>query len=166
MVSRFFMTKFRARKALALFVRALFFLNLILFFELALAFEKAQIKIKNATVQVEVAKTEAQRAQGLMGRTSLPAGQGMLFVFSYPQILTFWMKGTRMDLSIGFFDSNRAFLHALEMKQPASAMLRDDQLPRYSSQKPALYALEMPPGWFTQQRIKPGDTFEWVKPQP
>ena len=43
---------------------------------------------------VEIADDEAERAQGLMFRESMARGAGMLFVYSKPQRVAFWMKNS------------------------------------------------------------------------
>ncbi|MBI4211176.1 MAG: DUF192 domain-containing protein, partial [Deltaproteobacteria bacterium] len=45
-------------------------------------------------VSVEVAKTDEERAKGLMFRESLPENGGMWFVFPHEVIDPFWMKNT------------------------------------------------------------------------
>lgn len=42
--------------------------------------------------RVEVARTEAQQERGLMYRTKIPAGTGMLFPMNPPRLASFWMK--------------------------------------------------------------------------
>src|SRR5438874_1502828 len=51
---------------------------------------------------LEVARTEAERASGLMNRASLAADSGMVFVFPEPSNARFWMKDTQLPLSIAF----------------------------------------------------------------
>jgi uncharacterized membrane protein (UPF0127 family) len=58
------------------------------------------VTIGNATFKVEVVDTESLRELGLGNRTSLPAGQGMLFVFQQAGNWGFWMKDTEFPLDI------------------------------------------------------------------
>ena len=51
---------------------------------------------------VEVARTSAQQAQGLMFRRSMPAHHGMIFPFPTPRIASFWMKDTYIPLDLIF----------------------------------------------------------------
>ncbi|MDQ3074723.1 MAG: DUF192 domain-containing protein [Pseudomonadota bacterium] len=51
---------------------------------------------------VEVARTEAQQAQGLMNRQSLAPDRGMIFPYAAPTEASFWMKNTLIPLDIIF----------------------------------------------------------------
>ena len=109
-----------------------------------------QLAIGRAWLWVEVAEDEASRAQGLMHRRQMPGDQGMLFVFAYPQPLSFWMKNTYLPLDIAFVAQDGRILNILYMKPL-------DESQRYISQGPALYAIEANAGWFQQNGIKAGD---------
>jgi uncharacterized protein len=62
----------------------------------------------------ELALTTAQRSRGLMFRRKAPA-DGMLFVFPYESTGGFWMKNTRVPLTIAFFDSRGNRVRKLSM---------------------------------------------------
>ena len=64
-----------------------------------------QVVVKGHDLTIELATTPEARTCGLSLRDSLPANRGMLFVYAEPEILTFWMKNTRMPLSIAFIDA-------------------------------------------------------------
>jgi len=55
-----------------------------------------------ARFSVEIADDDAERAQGLMFRESLPSGQGMLFIYEAPRTASFWMKNTLIPLDMVF----------------------------------------------------------------
>jgi uncharacterized membrane protein (UPF0127 family) len=58
-------------------------------------------------VNAELATTPETRTHGLMERPSLPADQGMLFIFEVAQPLSFWMFNTLIPLDIIFADAER-----------------------------------------------------------
>nr|WP_242509642.1 DUF192 domain-containing protein [Rhodovulum imhoffii] len=55
-----------------------------------------------ASFAIEIADDPQERAVGLMGRDSLAATSGMLFLFERPQRAVFWMKETLISLDILF----------------------------------------------------------------
>lgn len=124
----------------------------------SVVFKKKKISINKIPLVVEMAETADQQQQGLMFRTKLDSGTGMLFVFSDEDFRNFWMKNTYIDLSIGYFDKNRKLLEVLNMK--ATNMMQKD-FPTYPSTKPAQYALEVPLGWFEKHRVRTGDSFKF-----
>jgi len=100
-------------------------------------------------ITVELARTDEERALGLMFRKQLPDGQGMLFVFDRDQQLSFWMKNTVIPLSIAFIASDG---HILEIKDMAP-----NDLNSVKSSRSVRYALEVPQGWFDRVNVKAGD---------
>ena len=54
---------------------------------------------------VEIADDDAERAQGLMNRESMPRFSGMLFDFDAPQRAVFWMENTLIPLDMIFADA-------------------------------------------------------------
>ena len=97
---------------------------------------------------VEVASSNTDKAKGLMYRQHLEANTGMIFVYSKPQVMNFWMKNTLIPLSIAFIDTTGEVIAIYDM-QPLDET-------GVSSIKPAKYAIEMDQGWFTIRKIKIG----------
>ncbi len=69
---------------------------------------------------VELATTEAERAQGLMNRKELPEGQGMLFDFHRDQEVGFWMRNTYIPLDMIFIRSDGRIMRIAENTEPLS----------------------------------------------
>jgi len=103
-------------------------------------------------ITVEIARTEQERAQGLMYRKKLPDGEGMIFIFERDEQLSFWMKNTVIPLSIAFIASDGRITEIKDM-QPLD-------LNSVKSSRSVRYALETPQGWFTRVGVKPGDVLE------
>ena len=99
-------------------------------------------------IRAEVAQRPHERAIGLMHRPSMPANDGMLFVFESAEQQCFWMKNTLIPLSIAFLADDGRIVNVEEMK-PQS-------LDSHCSAKPVRYALEMNAGWFAKRGLKPG----------
>jgi uncharacterized membrane protein (UPF0127 family) len=116
---------------------------------------KIPLYIKNKEIRVEVAKTPEERANGLMGRKHLGEDEGMLFIFETEDYHGFWMKDTRIPLSIAFIDKEGRIVRMTDMK-PLT-------LESHSPPKPILYALEMERGWFPANDIKVGDIVRFAK---
>ena len=100
---------------------------------------------------VEVADSVKERSRGLMHRTSLTDGQGMLFVYPEASMLNFWMKDTLIPLEILFFDASGSFVSAATM-EPCTA----DPCTRYPSQAASQFALEAAPGFREKHKIGVG----------
>jgi uncharacterized membrane protein (UPF0127 family) len=98
---------------------------------------------------VELARTDAERTQGLMHRKTLADGAGMLFIFDRDQILSFWMKNTLIPLSVAFISKEGRILEIRDMEALDETSVR--------SSRSARYALEAPQGWFDRVGIKTGD---------
>jgi uncharacterized membrane protein (UPF0127 family) len=100
-------------------------------------------------IAVEIANDPAARAVGLMHRASLPAEQGMLFVFPDDRPVCMWMRNTRLPLSVAFVDASGVILNLADMT-PLSEK-------RHCSAGPVRYALEVNRGWFTGRAISAGE---------
>ena len=125
--------------------KPLFLLNFIVFFLYSLnssaEFLKKELLISNSDNElkyftVEVANNDRLRSLGFMGRTDIPEGTGMLFIWNDEAYRNFWMKNTPSSLDIIFFDKNGYFINVQENTIPYSL----DNIP---SLKPSKYVLEL-----------------------
>ena len=125
--------------------KPLFSLSFILFFLYSLCssaeFLKKELLISNSNNElkkftVEVADNDKLRSLGFMGRTDIPEGTGMLFIWNDEAYRNFWMKNTPSSLDIIFFDKNGYFINVQENTIPYSL----DNIP---SLKPSKYVLEL-----------------------
>ena len=104
-------------------------------------FLKKELLISNSDNElkyftVEVADNDKLRSLGFMGRTNIPEGTGMLFIWNDEAYRNFWMKNTPSSLDIIFFDKNGNFINVHENTIPYSL----DNIP---SLKPSKYVLEL-----------------------
>ena len=118
----------------------------------------AKLKLDTATVTVTVAGSDAARSKGLGGRTSLPDGQGLVFVFDSPTQPMFWMKGVSFPIDIIWVNGN-TITEVTANVPPAPAGVPDEQLPKYQPAGPINRAVEVPAGWAAKHNIQPGDPF-------
>ncbi len=101
---------------------------------------------------VEIADTAEERSRGLTGRESLPERSGMLFRYEADTRGGFWMKDTRIPLSIAFLDAGGRILAILDM-EPCPA----DPCPVYRPDVAYRSALEVGRGAFARLGVTVGD---------
>ena len=110
-------------------------------------------------LEVQEADSPDEREQGLMGRTSLGADQGMIFLFGdvsdSPVTSEFWMKDTLIPLSIAFWDQQGRIVGIRDM-----VPCTKDPCPTYASPKPYTGALEVNMGFFNEHGVTTGDRIE------
>lgn len=99
---------------------------------------------------VEMAKTEQERATGLMYRKELAEGKGMLFDFTPEQQVSMWMKNTYISLDMIFIAGDGRIIRIAENTEPES-------LKTISSGGPAKGVLEVIAGTAKKFGIRPGD---------
>jgi len=99
---------------------------------------------------VEDAKTDAERERGLMFRTALPEGQGMIFDFSPEQDVSMWMKNTLISLDMIFVRADGRILRIAENTKTQSEDI-------ISSGGPVRAVVEVIAGTAKKYGIAPGD---------
>jgi hypothetical protein len=99
-------------------------------------------------VTAEVAATDAARTRGLMYRDSLAPNHGMLFVFDQPNVQCFWMKNTKIALSIAFIKDDGTITNIADMTPMSEAS--------HCSTAAVRFTLEMEQGWFAKRGITAG----------
>jgi len=99
---------------------------------------------------VELAVTDAERAQGLMNRKQVPEGYGMLFDFKQSQMVSMWMKNTYVSLDMIFIKNDGRIARIAENTK----VLSEDII---SSGEPVRAVLELVGGTAKKYGIAPGD---------
>lgn len=117
-------------------------------------FEKNSLVIRTSQAElpfrVELALTPAQHMQGLMYRRSLPADEGMLFVYSEDSVIQMWMKNTFIPLDMLFIDRSGKILYIAENAAPESTDI-------ISAGVPVCCVVELAGGTAKANGIKVGD---------
>jgi uncharacterized membrane protein (UPF0127 family) len=104
----------------------------------------------DSSVRVELALTREAQARGLMFRTELADGTGMLFVFDEESDRSFWMSNTPIPLDIVYIRGDGVIRTIAARTTPYS----ERSIP---SRGPVRYVLEVPGGWCERHGVKPGD---------
>jgi uncharacterized protein len=102
------------------------------------------------TLDVEIADDPGERARGLMFRKFLPANRGMLFLYSVPVRVSFWMKNTYIPLDILFIDEAGTITRIAARAAPLSTTA-------IPSGGPTRAVLEIPGGRAAALGIRAGD---------
>ncbi|MBZ0256904.1 DUF192 domain-containing protein, partial [bacterium] len=110
--------------------------------------------INDQIVTIELAIKPSEMRQGLMYRESMLENHGMLFIYNAPQYMSYWMKNTKIPLSIAFVRED-GVIGNIEDMEPHTGPF--DPVKSYRSKYKCLYALEMNQGWFERRGLKAGD---------
>ena len=118
----------------------------------------AWVILGSDTVVVAIADEQAERQQGLMSRARLDAGTGMLFVFEDEAFHAFYMRNTLIPLDIAWMGASQVIVDIQQMEPETEDL--------HTPAQAALFALEVPQGWFAQEGIKIGDLAQIVFGRP
>jgi len=106
--------------------------------------------VADQLIPVEIAQTQAEREMGLSGRNFDKNNYRMVFVFESPKRVNFWMKNTKIDLSIASINKNNRINQIESLKANSLKMVS-------SRSEEIKYAFEVLRGYFTKMGIKVGD---------
>jgi len=102
---------------------------------------------------VEIADTSQLRTRGLMWRSELPDGTGMLFIFPAEEVQSFWMRNTLIPLDMLFIDKRMRVVGVVQWAEPQTLTSR-------TVGKPSIYVLVVPAGWASRNGVRAGSTVE------
>ena len=142
------MTLIKAHRCLSPFVLAIFFAShhVNLYSDPLITYP---LIINTHEIRVELANEPIGRAQGLMARKSLRNDRGMVFAFPTERVFSMWMKDTPLDLTVLFADKQGRIIEIAKMKR--------NTLDSHSSNKPAMFALEINSDSPLTKIVKVGD---------
>lgn len=103
-------------------------------------------------IDVEVARSDAQKSRGLSGRSFLGDYEGMFFVYDSEISSAFWMKDMVLPLDIIFIDSTNKIVDIKEKQQPCEG----NYCPSIYSSEKFMYVLEVNSGFCQENSIEEG----------
>lgn len=113
--------------------------------------EVIDVIINGNVIKAELARTETEKARGLMFREELDSDAGMLFVYQTEDERGFWMKDTYVSLDIIFINKERQVVSISSNTKPNQT----DEI--YYSDGKAMYVLELNAGKAEELEIKTGN---------
>ena len=119
-------------------------------------FQKGYVLVSDNLFMVDIASDMNQSKIGLSNRNLNKENYFMVFILDKPQKVSFWMKNTRIDLSIAFIDAENRIVEISNLK--ANSLKQ-----KISKNNDIKYALEVPKGYFTENEIRVGDYFQLFK---
>lgn len=112
-----------------------------------------------STVHVELATTEAQKEYGLMGRTKLPQGRGMLFVHQHVADHGYWMYHCKIGLDIIWMSPVHTIVEMSADTPPCKGKART--CPSYGGREISQYVLELPEGSINEHHLALGQVLDF-----
>lgn len=108
----------------------------------------------DSVLEVELALTADQQAKGLMHRSGLQPGEGMLFPMMPPRLANFWMKDTPVALDIIFIRTDGGITRIVRGAKP------NDRTPIFAEQ-PVIGVLELRGGDADALKLDERDRINW-----
>ncbi len=106
-------------------------------------------------IDLEIADNEYERQLGLMNRKSMEENQGMLFIFQYERMQSFWMRNTLIPLDMMFVNKDNKIITIHKNTKTLSAQ-------SYPSTGPSIYVVEVVGGFTDKYKIVVGDKIFWM----
>ena len=118
--------------------------------------ESTQVTSKDLTIQVKIADEPKEHQTGLADFSSLPLGEGMLFVFDKSASYVFWMKNVEFAIDIIWIDENKKIVD-IASNVPPEPDKGEKELTRYKPKSDAKYVLEINAGLSSLHNLQVGD---------
>jgi len=115
-----------------------------------------QANLAGQPYQLELVADPDSRRQGLMGRTELASGTGMLFDFPEGTRPAIWMRNMQISLDLLFVDHQARLVQVFAEVPPCDA----PPCAIYEAERPLRFVIEVPPGTAGQLGLQPGDQLD------
>ncbi len=102
----------------------------------------SSVRVGERTYDVEVAVTSEEQRIGLSERDSMPEMSGMVFPFTPPQIVSFWMWNMKFPIDIVWIRNGKIVGVTESLPVPANGTAAED-LPTFSPPEEVDYVLEI-----------------------
>jgi len=111
------------------------------------------VEIGGHPTELQFAVNTLEQEHGLMDRPDLGGDEGMIFVYTVPQRVNFWMSHTPESLDIAYLgrDGVIAEIYPLYPNDLRTVSSRSDRIQ---------FAIEMPQGWFAAHGIRAGSAVD------
>ena len=143
-------------KKIFLIISIFFFTSTLILLNNNLSDKKTpQATINNHIFNLEIVKTNNERAIGLAKYKNILQNFGMLFLFEKPNYYSFWMKNMKFPIDIIFIKNNKIVTIFKDVPMPKS---NNGSLPIYQAQELSDTVLEINAGLSDKYNFKNGDT--------
>ena len=105
-------------------------------------------------IRVETMIDPEDQLRGMMFRTEMKPGHGMLFISRQPQKQSFWMYQTLIPLDMIWMDSDKRIVEIVPNASPCKT--KASQCPQYGGHEYARYVLELAGGMAQKYGLKLG----------
>lgn len=121
-----------------------------------------RVVMPNGTVvSVEIAATDAEKAQGLMFRESMPRNAGMVFPFDGLEIRPFWMKNCHFPLDLVYATKDGTVVEVIKALPPCPP--DPAPCPNTAPKEKSDTVLEVNAGVADASGAVPGAKLKWVE---
>ena len=118
--------------------------------------ESAQVTIKDLVIQAKIADDSKERQAWLADYSSLPLGEGMIFVFDKSASYIFWMKNVEFAIDIIWINDAKKIVD-IAQNVPPEPDKGEKELTRYKPKSDAKYVLEINAGLSSLHNLQIGD---------
>lgn len=112
----------------------------------------ATLRMGDGVFKAQVARTDAERAQGLSDTAALRSDQAMILVYGSDAKWSIWMKDMNYPIDIVWLDKTKTAVHIVKNAPPESYPYE-----QFAPKKEARYVLELPAGTVNKKAISIGD---------
>lgn len=116
--------------------------------------KEVSLTLDHHQFHLEVASKPREHKRGLSFRPEIAEDGGMLFQFKSAEIRQFYMYQCLVPIDLIYLDKEGKIIDFYEM---AVENVPKDQLTRYTSTKPAQYAIELKGGTLKKLNLRKGD---------